>query len=90
MKTISIPTMWRWCKLAGIESGLREFTESQCFRLAQIAQWLRQGHSVEQIQLFLGVQTNDTSNRAQQQQQRQRVSTPDFNFDSFFGGSCGG
>jgi hypothetical protein len=90
MKTISIPTMWRWCKLVGIESGLRCFTEQQCFRLAQVANWLRQGYSVDEIKLFLGVQTNDTGYRTQQQAKPSSAPASNFDFDSFFGGASGG
>jgi hypothetical protein len=90
-RQISDATMWRWCKVASIQTGLREFTQSQCQTLAQVALWRRQGYSTGQIKLFFGEPTRDHSKRIRNGQPRQGSSSAsNFDFDSFFGGASGG
>ena len=43
------PTLWRWCDLAGIPTGLDEFTPAQFEKLRIVATGLREGKSKQEI-----------------------------------------
>lgn len=46
---VSQPTLWRWCDLAGIPTGLDEFTPDQFEKLRIVALGIRQGKSKPEI-----------------------------------------
>jgi hypothetical protein len=69
-KKIDPATLWRWCKLAAIQTGLSEYSLEQVAVLAQVAQWKRQGYPENQIKVFLGEKSNGSSQKKQHQQQQ--------------------
>lgn len=46
---VSQPTLWRWCDLAGVPSGLEEFTPSQFQKLQIVATGLNEGKNQQEI-----------------------------------------
>ncbi|HEY9663365.1 MAG TPA: hypothetical protein V6C65_33375 [Allocoleopsis sp.] len=46
---VSQQTLWRWCDLAGIPTGLEEFTPTQFEKLRIVAIGLREGKSKPEI-----------------------------------------
>jgi hypothetical protein len=58
-RVLNESTLWRWCKLAGIQTGLSEFDFEQCARLCRIAHLKRQGYQEPQIKEFLGDTPHD-------------------------------
>lgn len=52
---ISEPTLWRWCRAAGVGVGQSTFHQHEICRLHQVAQMLTNGYNLSHVKTHFGV-----------------------------------
>jgi len=60
-KAIDQSTLWRWCDLAGVETGQSEFLESDFQKLAELCDHYRRGRTTS---AFIKLKTQEQKSHA--------------------------